>query len=123
MTCELMEGDFAFASFYTSSSGSGWPTHEALTHGLGREIACVVKTPDDLIALLASHSFVLPSASEANYAASTLEWMRQTFDGRMDYSALATTTVQDLLGRPPLGLRPWAELHRDAVLAASIATV
>jgi len=49
--------------------------------------------------------------------------MRQTFDGRMDYSAVATATVQDLLGRPPLGLRQWAELHRDAVLAASIATV
>ncbi|BCL79402.1 hypothetical protein ccbrp13_18670 [Ktedonobacteria bacterium brp13] len=37
----------------------------------------------------------------------------------MDYSAVATTTVQDLLGRLPLGLRAWAELHRDAVLAAS----
>jgi uncharacterized protein YbjT (DUF2867 family) len=104
---------------------NGVETAKALTQGLGRDIACDVKTPDDLIALLASHALELPAASttEATYAASTLEWMRQTYDGRMDYSAVATTTVQDLLGRPPLGLRAWAELHRNAVLAASIATV
>jgi hypothetical protein len=41
----------------------------------------------------------------------------------MDYSAVATTTVQDLLGRPPLGLREWAKRHRDAVLAANIVAV
>jgi len=104
---------------------NGVETARTLMQGLGRDIACDVKTPDDLIALLASHALELPSASttEATYAASTLEWMRQTYDGRMDYSAVATTTVQDLLGRPPLGLRAWAELHRYAVLAASIATV
>ncbi len=41
----------------------------------------------------------------------------------MAYSAITTSTVQDLLGRPPLGLREWAKCHRDAVLAASIATL
>lgn len=104
---------------------NGVEAARALTQGLGRDIECVVKTPDDLIALLASHSFALSSASttEATYAASGLEWMRQTYDGRLAYSAIATTTVQDLLGRSPLGLREWAQLHRDAVLAASIATV
>jgi hypothetical protein len=28
----------------------------------------------------------------------SLEWAHQSFDGRMDYSVIATSTVQDLLG-------------------------
>ncbi len=124
----LAEGPARHASqnyWLSTEAMNGVETARALTQGLSRDIACDVKTPDDLIALLASHSFEPPAASatEATYAASTLEWMHQTYDGRMDYSAVATTTVADLLGRPPLGLRAWAELHRDAVLAASVATV
>jgi NAD(P)H dehydrogenase (quinone) len=36
----------------------------------------------------------------------------------MDYAAVATTTVEDLLGRPPMHLADWAVRHRDALLAA-----
>jgi len=57
-----------------------------------------------------------------NYAKSQLEWVHQSFDGRMDYSVVATSTVQDLLGRPALTLREWAPRHRDALLAAAAAS-
>src|SRR5258708_3133130 len=50
---------------------------------------------------------------------SQLEWAHQSFDGRMDYSIVATSTVQDLLGRPALTLREWAPRHREALLAAA----
>jgi NAD(P)H dehydrogenase (quinone) len=55
---------------------------------------------------------------EEHYALSTHEWLRQTYDGRMDYSAVTTTTVEDLLARPPMHLADWAVCHRDNLLAA-----
>ncbi len=42
-----------------------------------------------------------------------LEWARQTFDGRMAYSAVTTDTVATLLGRPPIKLEDWARQHRS----------
>jgi NAD(P)H dehydrogenase (quinone) len=50
---------------------------------------------------------------EANYAASMLEWARQTFDGHMAYSSVTTDTVATLLGRPPIKLEAWARQHRS----------
>ena len=47
--------------------------------------------------------------------ASMLEWARQTFDGRMAYSAVATDTVATLLGRPPVKLEDWARQHRSEI--------
>jgi hypothetical protein len=55
---------------------------------------------------------------EGHYALSTFEWLRQTHDGRMDYAAVTTTTVEELLGRPPIHLAEWAARHRDALLDA-----
>ncbi|MFA3837947.1 hypothetical protein [Streptomyces aureus] len=49
-------------------------------------------------------------------AASTLIWARQTYEGRMDYSAVTTSTVQDLLGREPIHLDSWAITHRQELL-------
>jgi hypothetical protein len=46
-----------------------------------------------------------------------MEWLRQVYDGRMDYSAVTTTTIEDLLGRPPVHLGEWARRNRDALLA------
>jgi len=60
----------------------------------------------------------MPTFMESNYALSTLEWLQQTYDGRMDYSAVATSTVEEILGRPPMHLTEWAFRHRDALLAA-----
>ena len=50
------------------------------------------------------------------YAASALNWLEQTYDGRMDYSAVTTTTIKDLLGREPTHLVDWAVSHRPVLL-------
>ena len=97
---------------------NGAEAAEAITQGLGQPIQCVVMTPDDLLAQLASGTVSMPPVLEANYAASALEWLRQTYDGRMDYSAVTTTTVRDLTGRPPLTLRAWVKRYRNLVLEA-----
>jgi NAD(P)H dehydrogenase (quinone) len=69
-------------------------------------------TPDDLAALVASGAVQPPPNIEANNAASMIEWARQTYDGRMDFSAVKTPTVDDLLGRKPLALRAWVRSGR-----------
>jgi NAD(P)H dehydrogenase (quinone) len=86
--------------------------------GLRQKVECVVMTPDDLAALVASGALRPPPNVEANYAASMLEWARQTYDGRMDFGAVTTPTVEELLGRKPLTLRTWVESNREAVLEA-----
>jgi len=48
---------------------------------------------------------------ETTYALSTLEWLQQLYDGRMDRTIYTTTTVKDLLGRPPTHLEDWAALQ------------
>ena len=75
-------------------------------------------TPDDLAGLIASGAVQPPPNIEANYAASMIEWARQTYDGRMDFAAVTTTTVEDMLGRKPLTLRTWVARNREAVLEA-----
>jgi hypothetical protein len=74
-------------------------------------------TPDDLVAQVTSGAMRLPSYVEATYGAGILEMVRQTYDGRMDFAATTTTTVEDLIGRKPLTLREWIARYRDSVLA------
>jgi hypothetical protein len=45
-----------------------------------------------------------------------LEWVRQTYDGRLDFGTVTTSTVEDLTGRKPLTLRAWIERYRESVL-------
>ena len=75
-----------------------------LSRATDRPIRALIMTPDDLAAGVASGRVVMPGNIEANYAASMLEWARQTLDGRMDYGAVMTDTVATLLGRPPIKL-------------------
>jgi uncharacterized protein YbjT (DUF2867 family) len=89
-----------------------------IAQGLQQKVECVVMTPDDLIAQITSGAMRPPSNIEANYAASMLEWACQTYDGRMDFGAVTTTTVEDLLGRKPLTLREWVARNSKAVLEA-----
>lgn len=89
-----------------------------IAQALQQKVECVVMTPDDLAALIASGAVQPPPNIEANYAASMIEWARQTFDGRMDFAAVTTTTVEDMLGRKPLTLRTWVARNREAVLEA-----
>jgi NAD(P)H dehydrogenase (quinone) len=89
-----------------------------LSEALGRTIPAEVMTPDDMQQAVSKGLVNMPSFMERNYGLSTFEWLRQTYDGRMDYAAVTTTTVEDLLGRPPMHLAEWAVRHRDALLAA-----
>jgi NAD(P)H dehydrogenase (quinone) len=85
--------------------------------GLGQPVHGVVLTPADLIAQVDTGAIQFPPSIEANYAASMLEWVRQTYDGLLNFGG-ATTACEDLTGRKPLTLQRWVEKNRDAVLAA-----
>src|SRR3954463_7790144 len=93
-----------------------------LTKALGRTIPAEVFTPDEMLEAVAAGTAGTPSFMDGHYALSTLEWLRQTYDGRMDYAAVPTTAVEELLGRSPIHLAEWAVRHRDAVLAADTST-
>jgi uncharacterized protein YbjT (DUF2867 family) len=93
-----------------------------LSEALDRTIPADVITPDEMLQAVSEGSVSTPSFMEGHYALSTFEWLRQTHDGRMDYSAITTTTVEDLLGRPPIHLAEWAVGHREGLLAADSAT-
>lgn len=92
---------------------NGMEVAGVLGRATDRPIQALVMTPDDLAVGVASGQVVMPGNIEANYAASMLEWVRQTFDGRMAYSAVTTDTVATLLGRPPIELEAWARQHRS----------
>jgi hypothetical protein len=57
---------------------------------------------------------------DASYGASMLEWVQQTFDGRMDFAAVKTNTVEDLTGRKPLRLRDRVRENRQRVIESGI---
>jgi NAD(P)H dehydrogenase (quinone) len=86
-----------------------------LSRATDRTIRALIMTPDDLAVGVGSGQVVMPDNIEANYAASMLEWARQTFDGRMDRSAVTSDTVSTLLGRPPIMLEDWARQHRSDI--------
>jgi len=88
----------------------------ALSTALDRTIPAVILRPQDLVALIDSGQVEVPSIYDAPYAASALNWLEQTYDGRMDYSAVTTTTIKDLLGREPTHLVDWAVSHRPVLL-------
>ena len=94
---------------------NGMEVAGVLSRATDRPIEALVMTPDDLALGVASGQVVMPGNIEANYAASMLEWARQTFDGRMGYSAVTTDTFATLLGRPPINLEDWARQHRSDI--------
>jgi NAD(P)H dehydrogenase (quinone) len=98
---------------------NGVQAAEILSEALGRGIPAEVFTPDEMLEAVAAGLASTPSFMEGHYALSTFEWVRQTYDGRMDYAAISTTTVEELLGRPPIHLAEWAVRHREALLAAA----
>jgi uncharacterized protein YbjT (DUF2867 family) len=101
---------------------NGAQAAEILSGALGRTIPAEVFTPDEMLQAVTAGLAATPSFMEGHYALSTFEWLRQTHDGRMDYAAVTTTTVEELLGRPAIHLAEWAVRHRDAVLAADTST-
>jgi hypothetical protein len=99
---------------------NGVQAAEILSEALGQTVRADVMTPDEMLQAVSEGLVATPSFMEGHYALSTFEWLRQTHDGRMDYAAITTTTVEELLGRPPMHLGEWAVRHRDALLAAEI---
>jgi len=93
-----------------------------ISEGLGQPVESIVLTPDDLEAQVNSGVMRLPSYVEATYGTSILEWVRQTYDGRLDFGAIATAVVEDLTGRKPLTLRDWVVRYRDSVVAVGAQT-
>jgi uncharacterized protein YbjT (DUF2867 family) len=101
---------------------NGVQAASVLSEALGREISADVITPEDLRQAAAQGLVTMPPFMEYNYALSSFEWFQQIYDGRMDYAAATTTTIEELLGRPPMHLSEWADRNRDAVLGAEITT-
>ena len=91
-----------------------------ISEGLGQPVEAVVLTPQHLLEQVKSGSIQMPPNIDANYGASMLEWVQQTFDGRMDFGAVTTTTVEDLTGHKPLRLRDWARDNRERVIGAGM---
>lgn len=95
---------------------NGAEVAEVLSAALGQEIPALVITPDDLMRMIEAGLDTAPANMDAAYAASTLVWARQTYEGRMDYSAVTTSTVKDLLGCEPIHFASWATAHRQELL-------
>jgi hypothetical protein len=84
-------GRHAGKNYYLSTDVlNGTEIAGVLSRATDRTIQALVMTPDDLAAGVASGQVVMPGNIEANYAASMLEWARQTFDGRMDHCVMKT---------------------------------
>jgi uncharacterized protein YbjT (DUF2867 family) len=63
-----------------------------LSQVLQREIPPLILTPDDMRNLVESGQVAPPFVYDAAYAKSALTWLQQTYDGRMEYAAITTTT-------------------------------
>ena len=85
---------------------------------LGLPIERVVLTPDHLAANVKSGTMKLPSFVEATYGASILEWVRQTYDGHLNFGGV-TTSVEELTREKPQSLEDWVRTNRQAVLSVS----
>jgi len=98
----LVEGPQKHASkqyWLSTEVMNGVEAAAEIAEGLGQPVECIVLTPDDLVTQITSGAMRLPSYVEATYGASILEWVRQTYDGRLDFGATRTTVVGDLTGR------------------------
>jgi NAD(P)H dehydrogenase (quinone) len=110
------------AYFMSTDLLNGAEAAAILSEAFGQTVPADVMTPEELRQAVAQGLVTTPSFMEENYALSSFEWFQQIFDGRMDDIAVTTTTVEELLGRPPIHLAQWAVEHRDDVLAAAITT-
>jgi NAD(P)H dehydrogenase (quinone) len=89
-----------------------------IAKGLDTPVEAVVLTPDDLAALIASGGMKVPDYVEPTYGASILEWIRQTYEGRLNFVKV-TRVVEDLTGNKPQTLATWVRANREAVLSAA----
>jgi NAD(P)H dehydrogenase (quinone) len=73
-------GRHAGKNYYLSTDVlNGMEIAGVLSRVTDRPIRALIMTPDDLAVGVASGQVVMPDNIESNYAASMLEWVRQTF--------------------------------------------
>jgi len=85
---------------------------ETLTAVTGRKFTAAVRHAEGF-----QNDAALPgSAFEPAYAKGGLELFRQVEDGRMAYVGSVQDDTKKILGREPLLLREWAQLHADELL-------
>jgi NAD(P)H dehydrogenase (quinone) len=60
----------------------------------------------------------MPAYVDATYGASILEWIRQTYEGRLNFVKV-TSVVENLTGNKPQTLATWVRANREAVLSAA----
>jgi NAD(P)H dehydrogenase (quinone) len=89
-----------------------------IAKGLDIPVEAVVLTPDDLLAQVASGGMKMPAYVDATYGASILEWIRHTYEGRLNFVKV-TSVVENLTGNKPQTLATWVRANREAVLSAS----
>jgi uncharacterized protein YbjT (DUF2867 family) len=89
-----------------------------IAKGLDMPVEAVVLTPVDLLAEVASGRMKMPAYVDATYGASILEWIRQTYEGRLNFVKV-TSVVENLTGNKPLTLETWVRANRESVLSAS----
>ena len=89
-----------------------------ISRGLGLPVEGIVLTPDDLAANVTSGAMKLPSFVEPTYGASILEWVRQTYDGHLNFGGV-TTSLEELIGKKPQTLENWVRTNRQAVLSTA----
>jgi hypothetical protein len=91
-----------------------------LTEALQVQVNSAILTPDDLEGGIASGAIKTAAYIEPTYAAGILEWVRQTYEGKLNFKG-ATTTVEELTGTAALSLVDWATRNREAILEAGTA--
>jgi uncharacterized protein YbjT (DUF2867 family) len=98
---------------------NGGQTAAEISKGLALPVEAIVLTPDDLMEQVANGAMKLPSFVEATYGASMLEWVRQTYEGRLNFKG-ATSTVEHVTGNKPQTLEMWARANRQAILSPAL---
>lgn len=86
---------------------------ETLTTAVGHKFTAEVRNAESFLKELAQPG----STFEPAYAKGGNELFRQVEDGRMAYIGSVRDDTKKLLGREPILLRDWAELHADELLA------
>src|SRR6266403_4029806 len=88
---------------------------ETLTAATGRKFTAAVRNAGGVT----DHSVQPGSAFEPAYAKGGFELFEQVEDGRMAYVGSVVADTKQILGREPLLLRDWAQLHAGELLEAA----
>jgi len=88
---------------------------ETLTAATGRKFTAAIQNAGGFT----NHAVQPGSAFEPAYAKGGFELFEQVEDGRMAYVGSVIDDTKKLLGREPLLLRDWAQLHANELLEAA----